>query len=614
VAGSPNCSNQTASGYGILVVPSPSAYIPPYTASTPAWPTSAGYDLATGLGTVNVANLVNNWTSVSFTPTTISLTSPTNTTYTHGQSVTVTANVTPTTATGDISLIGGPSGGTLGIGPFTLSGGTASGSTTMLPGGTYYVTAHYAGNGTYAASDSSQVQITVSPENSKTLVQLVGFTCTGITYGMTTIPYGYSIQCSSNAGSIVYAGYLLRVDVTNSSGALNASDPGGVAGVCYNGTTGVTTYQCPPGQVTVTNNGGAITDLGAPANNSPGTYTLNSQGYTEDQYIQLPGGTNMLSGTYTPHPIAPNNSYNSSQGTATITVTQATTATALSSSATTVQSGSNVTLTAVVNSSSVGVAPTGTVQFLNGTQQISGNVSYTPVNGYAPNLVSLYGPGMSPPTNYASYTATLTTSFTANASVTAQYQGDGNYASSTSSAVAISISTGTADFSLASSPSSLTITAPGQSATTTISGSAINNFSGTVNVTCALSSAMSYSSCSLVPTSFTVPGGSSVLTVSTTAPSGALRLFNRPGWFLPGTGAIFACILLLLILGKRRRAKLAFGLLVFALLAAAMVACGGGSSSVSTGTPGTPTGNYTATITATSGNLSHTLNIPVSVQ
>ena len=38
-------------------------------------PPPPGYDLATGLGSVNAANLVNNWTSVSFTPTTTTLTS-----------------------------------------------------------------------------------------------------------------------------------------------------------------------------------------------------------------------------------------------------------------------------------------------------------------------------------------------------------------------------------------------------------------------------------------------------------------------------------------------------------------------------------------------------------
>jgi hypothetical protein len=626
VAGSLNCSNTGTSGYGILEVDGLSAYTTStsnfvaYTASTPAWPTSAGYDLATGLGTVNVANLVNNWTSVSFTPTTTTLSiSPT--TITHGQPATVTVSVSPASATGDVSLIGGPSGGTLGIGPFTLSNGAipANTTTTMLPGGTYSVTAHYAGNGTYGASDSPAQQVTVNPENSKTLVQVVGFTCTGVTYGVTTVSYGYSVPCSSNGASILYSGYLLKVDVTNSSGSLNASDPGGVAGACYNSSTGLTTYQCPAGQVTVTNNGGAITDFGAPSNNTPGTYTLNSQGYTEDQYIQLPVGTNALVANYVPHPISTTTgqglSYITSQGAATITVTQATTATTVSSNPTSLpSSGGSVTLTAVVNTSSVGLAPSGTVHFSNNGTAITGTVNYTPVIGSAPNEASLYGPGQAPAiNNYASLTATLTTTITPPASITATYSGDTNYQGSTSAAVSITTSSGTADFSLTATPTSFTIASPGLSGTTTISAGALNNFTGTVNVTCALPSAMTYSTCSLVPASFSVPG-SSTLTVNTTAPSTALPLFNRPRWFFPSAGAIFASILLLLIPRKKRRVKLAFGLLVFALLAAAFVACGGSSSSIVTTSTGTPTGSYTIVVTGTSGTLSHTLNVPVTVQ
>ncbi len=65
--GSPNCSNTTSGQYGVLVSGSPEAA---------AYPTTAGYDLATGLGSVNVANLVNNWKS-NFTPSTTTLAFPT---------------------------------------------------------------------------------------------------------------------------------------------------------------------------------------------------------------------------------------------------------------------------------------------------------------------------------------------------------------------------------------------------------------------------------------------------------------------------------------------------------------------------------------------------------
>jgi subtilase family serine protease len=619
VAGSNNCSNQTSSGYGILEVPS--SY-PLYTSTTPGWPTTAGYDLATGLGTVNVANLVNNWSSVSFTATTtalsLSTTPPTNPiALTHGQSANFTVTVGPTsgsgTPTGDVSLIGGPSGGTLGIGPFTLSGGAYSSTTTMLPGGTYNVTAHYAGDGTYGASDSSPVTVTVSPENSQTLLRVGTENCSSgsITYGTTaSVPYGYNIVCSG----VIYLGYWLRMDVTNSVTP---------AQLCYNSPA----YQCPTGQVVVTLNGAtmpATDDVGAPADNTPGTYTLNSQGFAEDQFIQLPVGTNTLVATYSPHPVASpptacqGLSYcTSASGTDTITVTPAATTTIVTASPTSLPStGGSATLTAAVGTSSIGLPPcgptvsaacptAGSVTFFNGSSLIGGIPTYTFASPTA--------------TTYASLTAILTATITTlPASIKAVYSGDSNYTTSTSPAVPITISTGAPDFSFPSA-TTIIITSPGQSGSETISASAVNGFTGTVNVTCAVPSNMTYSTCSLSPTSFSVPGGSTILTVNTTAPSLALRLFNRPRWFIPSAGALFACIFLLLISGKKRRVKLAFGLLVFALLAAAFAACGGSSSSSSSSTSGgTPTGNYTVTVTGTStttsGTLSHTLNVPVAVQ
>ena len=65
--GSTNCSNATSGGFGVLVDP---------TATTkPAYITKTGYDNATGLGSVNVTNLLNAWSSVSFPASTVTITS-----------------------------------------------------------------------------------------------------------------------------------------------------------------------------------------------------------------------------------------------------------------------------------------------------------------------------------------------------------------------------------------------------------------------------------------------------------------------------------------------------------------------------------------------------------
>ena len=145
--------------------------------------------MATGLGSVNVANLVNNWKS-NFTPSTTTLslsTSPATNpiTLTHGQPINFTINVALPAAERPRAMFPSsrkpataPSNVT-GIGPFTLSGGSVSGSTIMLPGGSYNVTAHYAGNGTFAASDSTPgIPVTVGKESSLTEVRLVTFNAT----------------------------------------------------------------------------------------------------------------------------------------------------------------------------------------------------------------------------------------------------------------------------------------------------------------------------------------------------------------------------------------------------------------------------------------------------
>jgi subtilase family serine protease len=168
-------------------------------------------------------------------------------------------------------------------------------------------------------------------------------------------------------------------------------------------------------------------------------------------------------------------------------------------------------------------------------------------------------------------------------------------------------------YKLVTTPSSVIIEAPGDSGSTTISLSAVNGFNGTVSLSCTVSSFMTGGSCSLASSSIT-PGVTTTLTVNTTALSTDIGLFNSPRGLALIGGAIFAAFFLLVIATKRRRLKLAFGSLFLVLLAAALVACGGSGGAGGSATSGTPAGNYTVTLTAVSGSLSHTLNVPVYVQ
>jgi hypothetical protein len=137
-----------------------------YGAASAIYAAAAGYDLATGLGSLNAANLVDQWNSVARRATSTTLTA-TRTTFEHGSSVAIQVSVAPQngsgTPTGDVALMN-PSAPFSGV--FPLRNGTASFTTSALPGGTYNLTASYSGDGTFAASTSGPVALTVSPEAS----------------------------------------------------------------------------------------------------------------------------------------------------------------------------------------------------------------------------------------------------------------------------------------------------------------------------------------------------------------------------------------------------------------------------------------------------------------
>jgi hypothetical protein len=258
---------------------------------------AAGYDLATGLGSVNAYNLVHAWAQPEIsTATTLSLNSNKPVNITHGQAVSFNISVLPAPATGDVSLIGFPSSGNpVAMGGFlTLQNGTVSGTTTSLAGGTsYQVKAHYAGDNTYAPSDSAPVTVTVAPEPSTTLISIPVFDPTT------------GRETGNVPTSLVYGSpYIERVDVGN-AGAKLTYPP---LQVCA-------TMTCPTGNVVLTDslNRAPATPLG-----TTGSFALNSEGYAEFLSIQLVGGSHQLSASY-----SGDNSYKPSSGTYSISVTPA---------------------------------------------------------------------------------------------------------------------------------------------------------------------------------------------------------------------------------------------------------------------------------------------------
>jgi hypothetical protein len=333
---SPNCSKTSSGGFGVLVA-----------GGTPAYTATAGYDLATGLGSVNVANLVNKWstpglisTSTTLAPSTISGAVDTSFTLT-GKVTKTSGSATPTGAV----VIENAATGLPADSTSLDSSGNYSLSTTFLPAGTYTLKAHYGGDTTYAASDSAPINVTLMPQASKVLVSFVNAAGALVTAAQ-------SVEYGSN--------YILRVDVENASGT-----------PCQNINTLAVNFICPTGTVNLLDGGTALKDFpNAQSANASSVANLNDRGFIEDQPIQLGVGAHPITATYT---AAAGSSYTSqaSSNTLSVTITQATTTTGVTPSISSITSGSSVTLTAVVSSSSNSTqGPTGTVQFMNGSSNL----------------------------------------------------------------------------------------------------------------------------------------------------------------------------------------------------------------------------------------------------
>jgi hypothetical protein len=196
------------------------------TGTTAEYNATAGYDLATGLGSVNAANLVADWNSVTSTATSTTLTlsaAP----YTSNTAVTVSGTVSGATS-GNVELMTTSSEPLqAGQGTFAVtSTGTYSG-TVYLPGGTYTVYASYGGNGTSAPSSSTPQTITVAQSASKvTLTALNELGSVAATSGASTT-YGTQLLLtatpapSSSASGATATGTVTFTD----SGTVIGTEP-----------------------------------------------------------------------------------------------------------------------------------------------------------------------------------------------------------------------------------------------------------------------------------------------------------------------------------------------------------------------------------------------------
>lgn len=559
VAGSTLSCNNSGTGFGILA-----------DNDGPIWSPSPGYDLTTGWGSIDVNNLVTKWSSIQFQQTTTTIVSTTPATPAHGTPVTFNITVTSSggTPTGDVALMVSPtnSNSHYAADVFRLTNGAINASTKMLPGGAYSVVAHYAGDGTFAPSDSAPFPITVTPQGSQTTIAMEDFS-------------NGPLDCFDSGQQEFYASvYYLRVVVGN---------PGDIEAQPSNCYPLITSSNVATGTVTITDNGSPLGGVG--------TFALNGRGFVEIPTQPVALGNHQITATY-----SGDSSYASStagtQGSIPIpfffvSIERGRSQTLLSANPTLVAAGQNVVLTATVRNT------------LNGTGAAapSGQVTFSTADGTALGTANL-GPNPNP-SSVISSVAVLNYAPTQNVTVTGQYAGDANYAGSTAtSPVAITI--GIPDFSLASNSASISLVA-GQQGTAAITVSPSLGFAGTVALACPAATTLPVGmTCSLNPSSVVLAGDgktqTSVVTLSSQAPS-TISVDARPsqhrwGAFSAEWGLALAALLFFGASRKKQCASLCAMIAIGFYCASCANIAGSGSSKASsltltTSAVKTPVGN-----------------------
>jgi Pro-kumamolisin, activation domain/Bacterial Ig-like domain (group 3) len=373
--GTPNCTvTNSGDRYGVLS----------------GYGSTLGYDLATGLGSVNASNLVNDWSDANFIASSTTLTlSPS--TITHGSQVSANVKVTSTfgTPAGNVSINALAANGSVQNG--TLQGGSYSASLGNFPGGAYSVQAHYAGDGTYAPSDSNPVTLTVTPEPSTTTLQ-------SLLYNPST---GVTTPANSGA-SYPYGGIiLLRADVAGVSGQGSAT-----------------------GDVLLMDSGVFL---------DGGTFRLNSTSNTEDQSRTLAPGAHVITASY-----SGDSSFNPSTSSPfVINITQGQTTSSLQVTPSVLSAASTLTVTAQVSARGFG----------KGGQQGFGAMAPTGLISLSSEGVNLVSALLLQNTYPSSSTDSGTVTLNIPASllpvgsnaITFTYSGDTNYAPSTSSVATVTV-------------------------------------------------------------------------------------------------------------------------------------------------------------------------------
>jgi hypothetical protein len=226
--------------------------------------------------------------------------------------------------------------------------------------------------------------------------------------------------------------------------------------------------------------------------------------------------------------------------------------------------------------------------------QTTGNVTFTVVNGSA-----VVATGTAPVnlTGVATWSPSLPNGeFT----VFAVYSGDSNLLGSTSQAISQTV-LGPADFSFSVSQLSV---GQGQTAVTPISVTALNGFHGTIAWSCVSQSTVD---CGFSPSVLNVPLSAAQTTTPASVGNVVLSV-TALATTVERAGLLGSFLFSFLSFRRRRHLILPSAVMLTLLL----TGCGTGTRYIQR--DGTPKGTYSVTVTGTSGKLSHTQTVLVTVR
>lgn len=619
-------------------------------------------------------------TNTTFTLTQLNTTTPV-TSFVHGTALQENIAVTSGsgTPTGDVAILAS-SALPLNTGIIfdTLSGGVATDTTrsSALPGGTYKLYARYAGDGaTFAPSVSTPLTVTVTPETSRINITSSIPTGSSIAFG-SAFSISAFVGSATNTLSVGNPTGSVQVSDTNSNGmtqvinvpldatnhaiftgplavgqhTLSFSYPGDPS---YQASTAPSSFTLTVGsQITATALSSTSTNDpkkgyiqlvavvsavgGSTAGVGPlGTVTFTSAGSTVSVLgtatlvagtnasgivagvanlqlagSKIPAGTTGVIATY--NPIVGSNFSSSSSTPLSLTTTAGGGTTASTTALVTADGYSSYfnyagSVSFNVTVSGSGAKPTGTVSLFSNGAPIG---TATLANGTGTLIVS------DDPN-----TGLLPSAFTVGKDlITAQYSGDGTYATSTKELTISILSEGTLpDFGLVSNTNYGTLSATSTSAAFTLTLNSVNNFAAlgyNISFSAAVPAGIS---CTFggTPLKFTSTATYLTNTVTCTGAAGYTVAHVDPAqaplqrfWIASG-GAAFACVFLLGIPARRKNWKGMLGAIVLVVLglgaAGSLTACGGNSMAASArssldGSSDAKTGTAVATKTLAAGN------------